>query len=492
MARRTGILLLAIVLLSSLVACGAQPAAEAPTAQNGASAATAAPAATMAPAAPAMEARESPAEGAASGVSGAPPPDVAAPAADAGSAAIGGGESSAGAPLPAPAAPAAPAATGSGAAGDPRRPSAPEASLKAGEIDDNAAFADYLAYLAGYQWRDVRLADVRERYLIRVIDDAQRPVLDARVTVYDGERAVFSGRTYAGGETIFMPGLYDAANTDSFRVVAEYGQARAETTLARGASEQVELGLRGATPDETLRLDLLFLLDTTGSMGDELAYIQAEIGNIASGIKLAYPQLVPRFGLVSYRDDGDMYVARSTDFTADLGAFRQALNAESAGGGGDIPEAADDGLHAATALSWRSGAVARVAFWVADAPHHTQDTASMTTAIESAMEKGVHVYPIGASGVEERAEFTMRTAAQMSGGRYLFLTDDSGIGNSHAEPHIPCYYVTTLKDAVARMMRVELSGEHVRPGEAEILRSVGAPKDGICTLRDGQTTAKAF
>lgn len=466
MARRTGILLLAIVLLSSLVACGAQPAAEAPTAQNGASAATAAPAATMAPAAPAMEARESPAEGAASGVSGAPPPDVAAPAADAGSAAIGGGESSAGAPLPAPAAPAAPAATGSGAAGDPRRPSAPEASLKAGEIDDNAAFADYLAYLAGYQWRDVRLADVRERYLIRVIDDAQRPVLDARVTVYDGERAVFSGRTYAGGETIFMPGLYDAANTDSFRVVAEYGQARAETTLARGASEQVELGLRGATPDETLRLDLLFLLDTTGSMGDELGRIQTTIDSIAARIDGFSPRPQIRYGLVAYRDEGDDYVTRSFDFTPDLASFRAQLGALGADGGGDTPEALDQALYdAVVRVGWSDQPAVRLAFLVADAGPHVPGTAqfSYLDGAREAVARGVKLYPIAASNTDPQAEYVFRQLAQQTMASFVFLTYQEGASggapgeSTTLEAGEQPYTVERLDDLIVAIVERELA-----------------------------------
>ena len=72
----------------------------------------------------------------------------------------------------------------------------------------------------------------------------------------------------------------------------------------------------------------------------------------------------------------------------------------------------------------------------------------------------------------------MRSAAQLTGGRYLFLTDDSGIGNAHAEPHIPCYQVQHLSTLVARMIRTELTG--VREEAQEVLRSVGNPSDGVC------------
>ncbi len=54
----------------------------------------------------------------------------------------------------------------------------------------------------------------------------------------------------------------------------------------------------------------------------------------------------------------------------------------------------------------------------------------------------VHIYPVASSGVDELTELTMRSAAQLTGGRYLFLTDDSGVGGAHMEPSIPCYFVT--------------------------------------------------
>jgi hypothetical protein len=78
----------------------------------------------------------------------------------------------------------------------------------------------------------------------------------------------------------------------------------------------------------------------------------------------------------------------------------------------------------------------------------------------------------------------------MTGGRYLFLTNDSGIGNDHAEPHIPCYSVTRLDSAIVRMIQVELTGRHVEPEAGEVVRSVGRPdKEGKCRLSSGMLVA---
>ena len=111
-------------------------------------------------------------------------------------------------------------------------------------------------------------------------------------------------------------------------------------------------------------------------------------------------------------------------------------------------------------LGWRQDESARILFWIADAPHHVGQENLVASALRTARAQGLHVYPIAASGTDDRLEYTMRSAAQLTGGRYLFLTDDSGVGGSHQEPHIPCYFVTRLASAMLRMVTIELSGEY--------------------------------
>jgi hypothetical protein len=96
---------------------------------------------------------------------------------------------------------------------------------------------------------------------------------------------------------------------------------------------------------------------------------------------------------------------------------------------------------------------------------------------------------VASSGVNEMTELTMREAAQLTGGRYLFLTDDSGIGGEHKEPSIPCYFVTHLDQAILRMVDIELSGMYREPTASEIVRTGGDPQDGACMLDSGQSVA---
>ncbi|MCA9700264.1 MAG: VWA domain-containing protein, partial [Myxococcales bacterium] len=227
-------------------------------------------------------------------------------------------------------------------------------------------------------------------------------------------------------------------------------------------------------------LDVALVIDTTGSMGDELEYLKVEIRDIAEAIAHHFPNVDQRYALVVYRDDGDQYVTRTFDFTGDLDAFQADLADQSANGGGDYPEAMDKAMEATAKLSWRGGETARVTFLVADAPPHANDFDDTLDAVDDLRAKGVAVYPVASSGVAGEAEFMMRAAAMLTGAQYLFLTDDSGVGNPHAEPHIPCYTVEQLAPLMVRAVRSELSGKRVEAEQQFSIRTVGQGQGGVC------------
>ncbi|MBX3206244.1 MAG: VWA domain-containing protein [Labilithrix sp.] len=242
-----------------------------------------------------------------------------------------------------------------------------------------------------------------------------------------------------------------------------------------------------AQPGAKQKLDVSLVIDTTGSMGDEIAYLQKEFDALAATIQAKFPGAEQRWSLVVYKDDTDDYVVRWYDFRANTGEFRAKLAAQSAGGGGDFPEAADRAVDVGTRLSWRTDAnVARLMFWVADAPHHAGTEQKLANAIRSARNKGIHIYPVASSGIDELTELSMRSAAQITGGRYLFLTDDSGVGGAHKEPKIPCFFVTKLDKAILRMVDVEMTGAYREPEAADVLRTGGNPQSGVCQLEGGQ------
>jgi hypothetical protein len=246
--------------------------------------------------------------------------------------------------------------------------------------------------------------------------------------------------------------------------------------------------VRAAQPAPRTTLDISLVVDTTGSMGDELRFLQTEFLALSSTIEASYPDAEQRWSLVVYKDEGDEYVTRWFDFRSDAEDFREHLAAQSASGGGDFPEAPEAALATMSQLAWRtSDATARLAFWVADAPHHGERAAAMKDAIVDAQAAGIHIYPVASSGIDDFTELAMRSAAQLTGGRYVFLTDDSGLGGEHKEPSIPCYFVTKLSDAIVRMVDIEMSGVYHEPSADQVLRTGGDPQRGACTLDSGQT-----
>jgi hypothetical protein len=243
----------------------------------------------------------------------------------------------------------------------------------------------------------------------------------------------------------------------------------------------------GARASKTT-LDVSLVIDTTGSMGDELRYLTTEFLALHAAIGARYPDAEQRWSLVVYKDVVDEYIVRWFDFRDDPNDFVTHLAAQTAGGGGDYPESPERALGIASQLGWRDDA-AKLAFWVADAPHHDADAAVMATSIRDLRARGVHVYPVMASAADDLTELTMRSAAELTGGRLLFLTDDSGVGDTHAVPRIPCFFVTKLDKGIERMVDIELSGTYREPDASDVIRTGGDPQSGRCTLDDGHVAS---
>merc|ERR1719456_1739614 len=124
-------------------------------------------------------------------------------------------------------------------------------------------------------------------------------------------------------------------------------------------------------PPVDRQLDLCFLCDATGSMGQYIYSAQKNICSIVEKV-VSSEQTDVRFALVSYRDhppQDSTYVTKVFDFTTDVGVMQANVGTMSAQGGGDGPEAVTAALHDALHLPLRPNA-AKVAVLIADAPPH--------------------------------------------------------------------------------------------------------------------------
>ncbi len=120
------------------------------------------------------------------------------------------------------------------------------------------------------------------------------------------------------------------------------------------------------------RIEVCFVLDTTGSMSGLIEGAKQKIWSIANEMVSAKPTPELRFGLVAYRDRGDQYVTRRFDLTNDIDAVYANLQGFRAGGGGDMPESVNQAMHeAVTQMSWSTSRdVLKIIFLVGDCPPH--------------------------------------------------------------------------------------------------------------------------
>ena len=349
-----------------------------------------------------------------------------------------------------------------------RRSIAPRVeTVTAGMVDDNADFGEYLAYRQRNAGLPVRERDVAERYLLEVTDSTGRPVHDAEVAVQRAGRAapVMWARTDTAGRVWLHPRAFLAPEVAdrTLGIAVRKGAAWSRTTLVRGDRAALQVKLGQASVAQRPRLDLVFLIDATGSMGDEIAKLKASMRAMSQQISQLPGQPDICYGLVAYRDRGDAFLTRTHDFTDDLGAFQNVLARVQAGGGGDKPEALNEALHETVhGLSWRTDA-ARMVVLVADAaPHLDYGGPQYDVDMQAALAKGIKLFAVGASGLEPEGEYIYRQIAQYTAGRFVFLTykdaaDPSSGPGSKTVHDVQNYSVQTLDKLVVKLVGDELA-----------------------------------
>lgn len=283
------------------------------------------------------------------------------------------------------------------------------------------------------------------------------PVPNAVVELLQGSQAIWTTRSSNRGEAQLWQDLYAARGQES--ASAEPLRVRINGVLQEG--NPVVSTWTGATVNEYVvsisqqlkaRSDVAFIVDATGSMSDEIDFLKKDLLSILQKVQQTSEL---RTGAVFYRDKGDYYVTRSDDFTTPAKTMT-FIGKQSAEGGGDLPEAVHSALETALKdLSWDMDARARMAFLILDAPAHQNDQnviLSLQRSIKSFATAGIRIVPVLASTGDKTTEFMCRDFAIVTGGTYVFLTDDSGVGGSHITPSVGDYQVEKLNDLLYRII----------------------------------------
>ncbi len=347
-----------------------------------------------------------------------------------------------------------------------------QSGLKAGYADDNKQFNYFTDFLAKYAEVPHYELGIQERILIQVRDSEDRPVANAAVTVKSGGAAIARGLTYADGGYSLYPLEMGKGSELSYSVEASAAGAGAKAEVDRAGPRSITLRLAsGRKVPDPLPVDVLFVLDTTGSMGEEIERLRATIEIIDANISALKPRPELRFGMVLYKDRRDEYVTRVVPFTDDLGKFRKALDEVYAEGGGDDPEDLQSALDKAIrGMRWNSGGI-RLGFVITDAAAHLDygQSYDYAEAARDAREKGIKLFSIGVGGLPLEGEYVLRQIAQFTQGRYIFLTygekGESEGGREAAVSHHTGsnWSADKLESIVIRFVKEEIALQGDRP-----------------------------
>ncbi|MBK7935828.1 MAG: T9SS type A sorting domain-containing protein [Lewinellaceae bacterium] len=362
--------------------------------------------------------------------------------------------------------------------GTPEPPAPRAGLLTAGEWNDlhnwNRHWSDLLNDGEIDEYQKMYGFFPKQRYSVLLTNEQDFPLADVVVQLKNGGEVIWETRTDNTGKAELWAGLFDPAAT------GEKANTLALETLIGGKKH--ELGQPKAAKDGINRfnietecnapknVDIVWAVDATGSMGDEIEYLKTELLDVIGRAKGRNPDLSFRMGTVFYRDVSDTYVTKSSGLSYDISKTVDFIRKQSADGGGDYPEAVHSALDEAVfGQKWSEHAIARICFLVLDAsPHRSPEVnASLQKSIREAARLGIRIVPVTASGIEKDTEFLMKFFGLATNGTYVFLTDHSGIGGKHLEPTTDEYKVEPLNELLVRLI-TEYTGIETCEGKSNI------------------------
>lgn len=294
-----------------------------------------------------------------------------------------------------------------------------------------------------------------QRYSIALTDNNGKAVIDATVELKTNQgESIWKTKSDNKGIAELWVGMFNDNKTPQYISVSYAGEEYTVNpihSILQGINN-FTVPINRTVPD---KLDVVFVVDATGSMGDEIDYLKAELLSVMNRVKTQQNNLSVQLGAVFYRDEGDEYVTRSFPLSIQIDDIVASVSQQSASGGGDYPEAVHSALeNAVLQQQWSNNAISRIVFLILDAPPHHEPAVitNLQQTIQKAASYGVKIIPVTASGINKETEFLMRYFAIATNGTYVFITDHSGIGGDHLEPTTGDYQVELLDDLLVRLI----------------------------------------
>ena len=295
----------------------------------------------------------------------------------------------------------------------------------------------------------------RQRYTVMLSNNDDIPLADVVVQLKSAGEIIWEAHTDNTGKAELWAGLYDKKTYTSLSLEAWVNGKKHDLGKPKTAQEGFLFAKINAPCAAPTNVDIVWAVDATGSMGDEIEYLKTEVLDVIGRAKNNNPTLSFRMGTAFYRDKGDEYIVKSSGLSPDINRTVEFIQKQAAGGGGDYPEAVHSALEEVVyGQKWSENAIARICFLVLDAsPHQDPEVlASLQKTIREAARLGIRIVPLAASGIQKDTEFLLKFFGLATNGTYLFLTDHSGIGGKHLEPTSDEYKVEPLNDLLVRII----------------------------------------
>ncbi|MBR1747602.1 MAG: VWA domain-containing protein [Clostridia bacterium] len=287
------------------------------------------------------------------------------------------------------------------------------------------------------------------------------PVAGAEASFFDDEQREYRARTNASGVAYLFP------SAGQGRVIVRSGEVEATADFTAEDRDLI-VEVEEAIEKENV-IKLMLVVDATGSMGDEMEYLAVELADVIRRVSEESDARID-LALLFYRDKHDEEEFAYTAFrtvTEETGLSEQlaVLAAQEAIGGGDYPEAMDQAMEMAVNEDWGEENATRIIILVLDAPPHDKADKKSTyaSALTIAAAKGIRVCPVLCSGADTLCEYVVRLGALCTGGTFVYVTDDSGIGGEHLDPEIPDVPVEYLNELLIRVIIGHHTGDFGTP-----------------------------
>jgi Mg-chelatase subunit ChlD len=216
------------------------------------------------------------------------------------------------------------------------------------------------------------------------------------------------------------------------------------------------------------KVEIVFVLDTTGSMGGLIEGAKRKIWSICNQVANGKPTPDLKVGLVAFRDKGDAYITKVFDLTDDLDTVYGHLKEFKAQGGGDIPESVNQALDdAVNKIKWSTDKdTLRIIFLVGDAPPHMDYTDDVKYPItcRKACEKAIIINTIQCGNDAECTKY-WKDICKLAEGSYVQIPQDGG----------KMQVVSTPFDARLAEINTELARSTLVYGDRE-MKADGAAK----------------